>query len=185
MSSVAQDQDAIGDLRSGIREVPDFPKEGILYYDITTILKDGPAFRRAVDLMIAPFADIEVDLVVGIECRGFVFAAPMAYLLGAGLVPIRKLGKLPAETITQKYELEYATNTLELHTDAIVPGQRVLLVDDLLATGGTASASLDMVKRLGGIPVGVAVLVELEALRGRERLSPHGIEVTSFVAYQQ
>ena len=174
---------AIEELRTLIRDVPDFPREGILFYDITTVLKDPDGFQRAVDIMVEPFRDQNIDLVVAMESRGFIFGAPIAYLLQAGFVPIRKLGKLPAETVTRAYDLEYATNTLEIHADAIEQGQRVLLVDDLLATGGTVAASLDIVKELGGEPVAVAVLVELEALGGREKLAPYGVDVVSFIRY--
>ena len=124
-------------LRAKIREVPDFPKPGILFYDITTLLRDAAAFREAIELMTEPYRDERVDVVVGMESRGFIFSAPMAVRLEAGFVPVRKLGKLPSETISVEYELEYGTNTLEVHRDAIRPGQRVLIVDDLLATGGT------------------------------------------------
>ncbi|HVA84793.1 MAG TPA: adenine phosphoribosyltransferase, partial [Candidatus Saccharimonadales bacterium] len=136
------------DLRARIREIPDFPKPGILFYDITTLLKDADAYREAIDLMIAPFGEERIDLVVGMESRGFIFSSPMAYLLKAGLVPVRKLGKLPAETLTVEYALEYGSNTLEIHRDAIKPGQRVLIVDDLLATGGTVRGTIDLVERL-------------------------------------
>jgi adenine phosphoribosyltransferase len=170
-------------LRAKIREVPDFPREGILFYDITTVLQDAGAFREAIDLMAGRFRDAHVDVVAAMESRGFIFGAPIAYLLKVGFAPIRKLGKLPSKKITREYSLEYASNTLEIHRDAIEPGQRVLLVDDLLATGGTVAASLDMVKELGGEPVAVVVLVELEALEGRKRLEEHGVEVVSFIRY--
>ena len=173
----------VENLRSKIREVPDFPHEGILFYDITTVLKEPDGFRDAVDLMAERFRDVPVDVVVAMESRGFIFGAPLAYILGAGFAPIRKLGKLPAATVTREYTLEYATNTLQIHCDAIQPGQRVLLVDDLLATGGTVAASLDIVKELGGIPVAVVVLVELPALGGRERLAPYGVDVVSYIQY--
>ena len=173
----------VEELRSKIREVPDFPHEGILFYDITTVLKDPQSFRESIELLTARFHDEAVDVVVAMESRGFIFGAPIAYLLGAGFAPIRKLGKLPAETITRDYTLEYATNTLEIHKDAIQAGQRVLLVDDLLATGGTIAASLDIVKELGGEPVAVVVLVELPALGGRERLRGYGVEIVSFITY--
>lgn len=178
-----QRNDVVAELRERIREVPGYPTPGILFYDITTVLQDSAAFRASVDVMAAPFAGVQVDTVVAMESRGFIFGAPIAYLLGAGFVPIRKLGKLPAETITREYTLEYATNTLEMHRDAIVAGQRVLLVDDLLATGGTIAASLDIVQELGGVPVAVVVLVELDELRGRERLAPYGVDVVSFIRY--
>ena len=157
-------------LRSKIREVPGFPKPGILFYDITTLLKDKAAFHEAIDLLIAPFEHERIDLVVGMESRGFIFSAPMAYRLGAGMVPVRKLGKLPAETVTVEYSLEYGTNTLEVHRDAIAPGQRVLVVDDLLATGGTVVGTIDLIRQLKGEVVGCSFLVELLALKGRDRL---------------
>jgi adenine phosphoribosyltransferase len=169
------------DLRAKIREIPDFPKPGILFYDITTMLKDAAAFKEAVDLMIEPYRDEKIDMVVGMESRGFIFSAPMAYQLRAGLVPVRKLGKLPAETITVEYALEYGSNTLEIHRDSIGSGQRVLIVDDLLATGGTVRGTIELVERLKGEVVGLAFLVELDFLKGRERLE--GRRVTSVIKY--
>jgi len=169
------------ELRARIREIPDFPKHGILFYDITTLLKDPVAYRESIDLMLAPWREDRIDLVVGMESRGFIFSAPMAYLLNAGLVPVRKLGKLPAETITVEYALEYGSNTLEIHRDAIQPGQRVLVVDDLLATGGTVRGTIDLVERLQGEVVGLGFLVELEFLKGRDRLQ--GLRVESVVRY--
>jgi adenine phosphoribosyltransferase len=168
-------------LRAKIREIPDFPKPGILFYDITTLLKDKDAFKEAVDLMIEPYRDEKIDVVVGMESRGFIFSAPMAYQLRAGLVPVRKLGKLPAETITVEYALEYGSNTLEIHRDSIQSGQRVLIVDDLLATGGTVRGTIELVERLKGEVVGLAFLVELDFLKGRERLE--GRRVTSVIQY--
>jgi adenine phosphoribosyltransferase len=169
------------ELRARIREIPDFPKPGILFYDITTMLKDADAYREAIDLMLEPYRDERVDTVVGMESRGFIFSAPMAYQLRAGLVPVRKLGKLPAETITVEYALEYGSNTLEIHRDAIDPGQRVLIVDDLLATGGTVRGTIELVERLKGEVVGLAFLVELDFLKGRDRLD--GRRVTSVIRY--
>ena len=169
------------ELRAKIREIPDFPKPGILFYDITTLLKDAVAYRAAIDAMLAPYAGMAIDLVVGMESRGFIFSAPMAYELGAGLVPVRKLGKLPAETISVEYALEYGSNTLEVHRDAIQPGQKVLIVDDLLATGGTVNGTVELVQRLKGEIVGLAVLVELGFLQGRDRLAGH--TVTSVITY--
>jgi adenine phosphoribosyltransferase len=169
------------DLRAKIREIPDFPKPGILFYDITTVLKDAAAFKDAIDLMRAPYEGEHVDIVVGMESRGFIFSAPLAYQLGAGFVPVRKLGKLPAETLTVEYALEYGSNTLEIHRDAVKSGQRVLIVDDLLATGGTVGGTIDLVERLGGEVVGLAFLVELDFLKGRERLK--GRCVTSVIRY--
>ena len=169
------------DLRAKIREIPDFPKPGILFYDITTLLKDPDSFRESIDLMLEPYKDDRIDIVVGMESRGFIFSAPMAYLLKAGLVPVRKLGKLPAETITVEYALEYGSNTLEIHRDSIQSGQRVLIVDDLLATGGTVRGTIELVERLKGVVVGLAFLVELDFLKGRERLEDR--RVTSVVTY--
>ena len=169
------------ELRAKVREIPDFPKPGILFYDITTLLKDAAAYRAAVDLMLAPYFDARVEIVVGMESRGFIFSGPMAYRLGAGLVPVRKLGKLPAETISVEYALEYGTNTLEVHRDAILPGQRVLIVDDLLATGGTVKGTVELVERLQGDIVGLSFLVELSFLKGRDRLTDR--QVTSVIQY--
>ena len=172
---------SVDDLRALIREVPDFPKPGILFYDITTLLKEADAFREVIDRMADQVGDTKVDVVVGMESRGFIFSAPLAYKLGAGFVPVRKLGKLPAETIEVEYELEYGTATLEIHSDAIKRGQRVLIVDDLLATGGTVAGTIDLVERLKGEIVGLAFLVELEFLHGRERLGDR--RVTSVIRY--
>jgi adenine phosphoribosyltransferase len=164
-----------------IRDVPDFPRQGILFKDITTLLKDGVAFKASIDQLTDLVRGHAPDLVIGMESRGFIFAAPIAYQLGAGFVPVRKLGKLPAKVISAEYELEYGTNTLELHTDAIASGQRVLIVDDLLATGGTVRATIDLVERLGGNVVAVAFLVELVGLHGRDHLG--GYEVASLLKY--
>jgi adenine phosphoribosyltransferase len=158
-----------------IRDIPDFPKKGILFKDITTLLKDAQAFRQATDQLTDRVRSYDADLVIGMESRGFIFAAPIAYLLNAGFVPVRKLGKLPGTVISTEYDLEYGTNTLELHSDAVQPGQRVLIVDDLLATGGTVSATIDLVERLQGEVVAVAFLVELRELRGRERLEKYDV----------
>ena len=168
-------------LRERIREIPDFPKPGILFYDITTLLKDAAAYKEAIDLMLEPFLGERIDIVVGMESRGFIFSAPLAYLLGAGLVPVRKLGKLPAETITVEYALEYGSNTLEIHRDAVQPGQKVLIVDDLLATGGTVKGTIELIERLKGEVIGLAFLVELDFLKGRDRLD--GRRVTSVIKY--
>jgi adenine phosphoribosyltransferase len=164
-------------LKSRIRHVPDFPKPGILFYDVTTLLRDPEGFRLAVDHMASPFQASDIDLVVGIESRGFILGSAVADRIGAGFVPVRKLGKLPAETITASYALEYGTDSLEMHRDAVVEGQRVLIVDDLLATGGTAHATLSLVKQLQGTVVGVAFLIELEELKGRSRLDGENIHV--------
>jgi adenine phosphoribosyltransferase len=161
---------SVDDLRALIREVPDFPKPGILFYDITTLLREPSAFAAVIDAMAEGVGEDQVDLVVGMESRGFIFAAPLAVKLGAGFVPVRKLGKLPAETIEVEYALEYGTATLEVHRDAIEPGQRVLIVDDLLATGGTVMGTIELVQRLGGTIAGLSFMVELTALHGREKL---------------
>ncbi len=165
----------VDDLRARIREVPDFPKPGILFYDITTLLKDAEAFREVVDRMAGQVDGDAIDLVVGMESRGFIFSAPLAYKLQAGFVPVRKLGKLPADTIEVEYALEYGTATLEIHRDAIQPGQRVLIVDDLLATGGTVMGTIELVRRLGGEIAGLSFMVELTALHGRDKLGDHDI----------
>ena len=158
-------------LKSKIRHVPDFPKPGILFYDITTLLQDPAGFRQAVDALSAPFSDQSIELVVGIESRGFIFGAAVADRLGAGFSPVRKPGKLPSTTIRATYDLEYGSDALEIHDDAVGRGQRVLIVDDLLATGGTAKATSELVSRLGGEVVALAFLIELVGLNGREKLA--------------
>jgi adenine phosphoribosyltransferase len=162
-------------LKKKIRNVPDFPKAGILFYDITTLLRDAVGFRTAVDSLVAPFKAGSVDLVVGMESRGFIFGSVVADRLGAGFVPVRKVGKLPSKTRRATYALEYGTDSLEIHDDAVTEGQRVLIVDDLLATGGTARATLDLVKGSGGVVVGLAFLIELIGLDGRSRLTGENI----------
>jgi adenine phosphoribosyltransferase len=164
-----------------IDDIPDFPKKGILFKDITTLLKDARAFRASIDQLTELVRGHEPRVVIGMESRGFIFAAPIAYQLSAGFVPVRKLGKLPGEVISTEYDLEYGTNTLELHSDAFLPGDRVLIVDDLLATGGTVSATIDLVERLQGRVAAVAFLVELTELKGRERLG--GYEVISLIQF--
>jgi adenine phosphoribosyltransferase len=164
-----------------IRDIADFPKKGILFKDITTLLKDSAAFKLAIDQLADLVRGYRPEMVIGMESRGFIFAAPIAYLLGAGFVPVRKLGKLPAPVVSTEYDLEYGTNTLELHQDAIKPGQRVVIVDDLLATGGTVSATIDLVQQLHGEVTAAAFLIELTDLRGRERLK--GYEVASLIKF--
>ena len=166
---------SVEDLRALIREVPDFPKPGILFYDITTLLRDPAAFHEVIDRMADAVKDERIETVVGMESRGFIFAAPLADRLGAGFVPVRKLGKLPAETIEVEYDLEYGTATLEIHRDAISAGQRVLIVDDLLATGGTVLGTIELVRRLGGEIAALSFMVELTALGGRARLGEFAI----------
>ncbi len=150
--------------------MPDFPKPGILFYDITTLLRNPIGFRESLDSLVTPFANESIDLVVGVESRGFIFGAAVADRLGAGFVPIRKPNKLPSTTIQTGYELEYGEGSLEIHDDAIDKGQKVLIVDDLLATGGTAQAAVQLIKKLGGIVQGVVFLIELEGLKGRSKL---------------
>ena len=164
-------------LKARIRHVPDFPKPGILFYDITTLLRDPDGFRLAVDSMATPFSGSDVDVVVGVESRGFILGSAVADRIGAGFVPVRKLGKLPSQTIKASYALEYGTDSLEMHRDAIAAGQRVLIVDDLLATGGTAAATVQLVKQLGGAIVALAFLIELQALNGRAKLGGDKIHV--------
>jgi len=169
------------DLAKYIRDIPDWPKPGVLFKDITTLLKEPEAFREAVDRLAEPFKDKDIDLVVSIEARGFIFGGALAYKLGAGFVPARKPGKLPAETIKEEYALEYGTDALEVHKDAIKPGQKVLLFDDVLATGGTLSAAARLIERLGGEIVGIALLIDLTFLKGREKLKKY--EVYSLIEY--
>jgi adenine phosphoribosyltransferase len=170
-------------LKKLIREVPDFPKKGILFYDITTLLKDKLGFARLIDALSEHYigAGKEIDLVLGMEARGFIFGPALAYRLNAGFVPVRKPGKLPAETVKISYELEYGSNALEVHRDAIKKGQRILIVDDLLATGGTAVATADLASGLGAQIAGLAFVVELDFLKGRERLAKY--EVFSLLHY--
>jgi len=157
-------------IRSLIRDVPDFPKQGVMFKDITPVLADPGAFDVALDLILAPFAGAGITKVAGIEARGFMFAAPIACRLGAGFIPIRKPGKLPREVVEQEYVLEYGTDRLQVHADAVHAGERVLVVDDVLATGGTAAASVELLRRVGAEVVGVAVLLELVLLGGRAKL---------------
>jgi adenine phosphoribosyltransferase len=171
------------DLKSLIREVPDFPKPGILFYDITTLLKDKHGFRGVIDGLKDHYRDTQVDIVLGIEARGFIFAPALAYALCAGFVPVRKPKKLPSECVSITYDLEYGTDTLEMHKDAIRRGARVLIVDDLLATGGTASAAARMVQDAGGVVVGLGFVIELTFLPGRSRIPGH--EVFSLIQYDK
>lgn len=158
-----------------IRNIPDFPKEGILFKDITPLLKDKKAFKSAIDAMAEEYKDVEIDYVVGIEARGFIIGTPMAYALDKGFIPVRKPGKLPYDKLTASYDLEYGSNELEIHKDAIDEGDKILLVDDLLATGGTTKASVDLIEELGGDIVGIAFLLELVDLNGREKIEGYDI----------
>src|SRR5271166_471342 len=162
-------------LKHLIREVPDFPKKGILFYDITTLLKDKTGFATLIDKLAEHYISQDVDLVLGMEARGFIFAPALAYRLNAGFVPVRKPGKLPAETVRISYDLEYGSNALEVHKDAIRKGQRVLIVDDLLATGGTAAATAELAKGLGAEIAGLAFVVELDFLKGRDKLAKYDV----------
>ena len=168
-------------LKAKIRHVPDFPKAGILFYDVTTLLRDPQGFKMAVDAMAAPYGNRGIQTVVGVESRGFILGAAVADRIGAGFVPVRKLGKLPAKTIRASYDLEYGSDSLEMHQDAIERGQKVLIVDDLLATGGTARATVDLVRQLSGSVEGVAFLIELIELNGRSRLQ--GEDVFAVLQY--
>ena len=168
-------------LKSRIRSVPDFPKPGILFYDITTLLRDAEGFRAAIDAIAAPFVNTGISLVVGIESRGFILGAAVADRLGVGFCPIRKPGKLPAKTLKESFNLEYGSDAIEIHADAVEPGQKVLIVDDVLATGGTARAAARLVKSLRGDLRGLAFLIELEALGGRKLLE--GEQIFSVLKY--
>jgi adenine phosphoribosyltransferase len=171
----------VATLRSKIRDIKDFPTEGILFKDITTLLKDGPAWRFAVDSLASRYQRDRVDLVVGVESRGFIFGGAIAHQLNAGFVPVRKPGKLPGSTISVEYQLEYGRDALAMHEDAVGRGQRVLAVDDLLATGGTMAATLRLIEQLGGQVVGVAFMIELAFLHGREKLKDHPVH--SLIVY--
>lgn len=169
-------------LKSKIREIPDFPKPGILFYDVTTLLKDAEGLREVVDLLVERYQGKGIDKVLGIESRGFILAPTVAYKLNAGFVPVRKKGKLPAETLSATYDLEYGTDTLEIHRDAVEPGEKVLIIDDLIATGGTAAATLQMVRELGGEVLELAFLIELVFLNGKKKL-PADASIFSLMKY--
>jgi adenine phosphoribosyltransferase len=171
----------LSELRAKIRDIKDFPTEGILFKDITTLLKEGPAFRWVLDALAKQYVGDGIDIVVGIESRGFIFAGALAHQLGAGFVPVRKLGKLPAKTVEVEYELEYGRSALAIHEDAIARGQRVLIVDDVLATGGTMAATVRLVEQLGGKVSGIAFLLELSFLKGRSKLGDYPVD--SLIVY--
>lgn len=158
-----------------IRNVPDFPQPGIQFKDITTLLANGPAFQHIIDVLTERYTGRNIDAIVGIESRGFIFGAPLAYRLGVGLIPVRKPGKLPADTISVEYTLEYGTNTIEMHRDALQPGARVVMIDDLLATGGTMAAACQLVEQLGGVVEEIAFLIELSFLNGKEKLGNYPV----------
>ena len=170
-------------VREHVRMVPDFPKKGIMFLDITTAAKDAKSMQKMVDFLYEQFKDEKVDYVAGIESRGFIFGAPLAYKLNAGFIPIRKPNKLPAETIKETYSLEYGTDTIEMHADALKPGDRVIVIDDLLATGGTAAAACNLVKRVGADVVASAFIIELDPLKGREKIEAGGVKVISMLNY--
>ena len=170
-------------VREHAREVPDFPKKGILFLDITTATKDAKSMQYMTDFLYEQFKDENIDYVAGIESRGFIFGAAVAYKLGAGFVPIRKPNKLPAKTIKEEYSLEYGTDTIEIHADALKEGDRVLVIDDLLATGGTALAACNLVKRIGAEVVASAFIIELDPLKGREKIEATGVKVVSMLNY--
>ena len=175
------DSDQIGKLRRGVRDVPDFPKKGIVFKDITPILKDGPLFRASVDLFLEQCRERKIDKVVGIDARGFLFGSAVAYELGIGFVPLRKKGRLPYKTESAKYSLEYGEAEMELHIDAITHGERIVLIDDLLATGGTSASAATLIRKVGGELVAAMFLIELEFLHGREKLAP--TPIISFLKY--
>lgn len=170
------------DLARLVRSIPDFPIKGILFRDITTLVRDGEALQETIDTMVEHYIDTDLEVIAAIEARGWIFGSPLAYELGAGFVPIRKPSKLPAETIKVSYALEYGTNTLEMHKDAITPGTKVLIVDDLLATGGSAKAACELIEKLGGKVVGLAFLIELVDLKGRDKLK--GYDIYSMIQYE-
>ena len=174
--------DVIANVKSKIRSVNDFPKEGIIFRDITPALKEPDVLKEMIDYLCDQFKDVKIDYIAGIESRGFIFGMPMAYKLNAGFVPIRKPNKLPAETLSQEYSLEYGTDKIEIHTDAIKEGDNVLIVDDLLATGGTAEAACKLIKKTGGNLVGIAFLIELEDLKGRDKFDKD-LKVVSMLKY--
>lgn len=170
-------------VREHVREVPDFPKKGILFLDVTTIVKDAKAFNKCIDFLYDKFKDEKIDYIAGIESRGFIFGAPLACKLNAGFITVRKPNKLPAETVKETYSLEYGEDTIEMHADAIKPGDRVVVIDDLLATGGTACAACNLVKKVGGEVVAAAFVIELTPLKGKERIESKGVEVVSMLEY--
>ena len=181
LASRTMDSDQIDKLRRGVRDVPDFPKKGIVFKDITPILKDGPLFRASVDLFLDQCRERKIEKVVGIDARGFLFGSAVAYELGIGFVPLRKKGRLPYKTESAKYSLEYGEAEMELHIDAITHGEQIVLIDDLLATGGTSASAATLIRKVGGELVAAMFLIELEFLHGREKLAP--TPIISFLKY--
>jgi adenine phosphoribosyltransferase len=172
------------DIKSVIRTIPDYPKPGIMFRDVTTLFGNARAFRTTVDQLVQPYAGTRIDKVAGIEARGFILAGAVAHQLSVGFVPVRKKGKLPWKTLSQTYDLEYGTDTVEIHEDAVKPGESVLLVDDLIATGGTAEAAIKLIEKAGGIVVGCSFIIDLPELNGRKRLEKMGKKVLSLVAFE-
>ncbi|MCQ2739613.1 MAG: adenine phosphoribosyltransferase [bacterium] len=170
-------------VREHVRQVPDFPKKGILFLDITTATKDAEAFRKSMDFLYEEFKNANLNYILGIESRGFIFGAALAAKLGIGFVPIRKPNKLPAETIKESYDLEYGSDTIEMHKDAVKSGDRVVIIDDLLATGGTAVAACNLVRKTGAEIVSTAFIIELDPLKGREKIEANGVKVVSMLHY--
>lgn len=177
------EKDKLQYVRENVREVPDFPKKGILFLDVTTIVKDAKAFDLCIEYLYEKFRDEKIDYIAGIESRGFIFGAALANKMKVGFIPIRKPNKLPAETIKETYSLEYGTDTIEMHADALKQGDRVLVIDDLLATGGTAVAACSLVKRVGAEVVAAAFIIELDPLKGREKIENNGVKVVSMLNY--
>ena len=170
-------------VKEKIRTVPDFPKKGIMFLDITTAVKDPETLNKMIDFLYENYKDKEIDYVAGIESRGFIFGAPLACKLNAGFIPVRKPNKLPAKTVSETYALEYGTDSIEIHEDAIEKGKKVLIIDDLLATGGTAAAACNLFKKVGGDVAGVAFIIEIEELKGREKIEKTGVEVISMLKF--
>ncbi|HET9061448.1 MAG TPA: adenine phosphoribosyltransferase [Acidimicrobiales bacterium] len=175
-------EEVVARVKDLVRDIPDFPKAGVTFKDITPLLADAKAFSAVISALAAPFEDLRIDKVIGVEARGFIIAAPVAYHLGAGFVPVRKKGKLPASVYSDTYELEYGFDTLEVHTDSLEPGERALVVDDVLATGGTAAATCRLVEKLGGEAVGFGCVIELGFLNGRDKLGELAVE--ALVSYE-
>lgn len=170
-------------VREHVRQVPDFPKKGILFLDITTATKDAKAFEKSMDFLYEQFKNKQIDYIAGVESRGFIFGAALALKLGIGFIPIRKPHKLPADTISETYDLEYGSDTIEMHKDALKEGDKVVIIDDLLATGGTAVAACNLVRKAGAEPVAAAFIIELDPLKGREKIEAKGVEVVSMLHY--